>query len=80
MLHQPFGLMTPETLLQAFDGSNRTQLLHFLLPFGVTRYETAEGGILPAIASSVPNVRAPATPVAQAKPCSNIERRETSTG
>ena len=77
MLHQPFGLMTPSTLLQAFGAWNSLQLAQLWLPFGESRYDTAACGILPAIAALMPVPRMVTAPAAQAAR-RNRQRLDTS--
>src|SRR6266700_1436571 len=77
MLHQPFGLIAPSTLLQAFGAWNSLQFAQFWLPFGEPRYPTADCGILPAIAASIPAPRMATAPAAQAAR-RNRHRRESS--
>src|SRR6266700_7419299 len=77
MLHQPLGLMAPSTLLQALGAWNSLQLAQLWLPFGEPRYDTADCGILPAIAALIPAPRMVTAPAAQAAR-RNRQRRDTS--
>ncbi len=77
MLHQPLGLMAPSTLLQALGAWNSLQLAQLWLPFGEARYDTADCGILPAIAALMPVPRMVTAPAAQAAR-RNKQRRDTS--
>ena len=62
MLHQPLGLITPDTTLQAAGGCHWVQLAQRAVPFGAPRYATercatfAEAAVGPimAAASTIP--------------------------
>ncbi len=40
-LHQPFGLISPSTTLQALGGSKNVQVAHMRMSFGVSRYSAS---------------------------------------
>src|SRR3954453_4673734 len=64
-MHQPSGLILPDTILQAFGASQFTQVSHLLPSFGVSWYCTIAGAILscawaPLTATAPPTTARPA--------------------
>src|ERR1700723_1563106 len=76
-MHQPFGLIVPSTVWQAFGAVKSLQLLHICSPFGESWYLTTLCEILAACAGRMA-ASIVAAPLAHIPP-PNKERLETCT-
>jgi hypothetical protein len=74
-LHQPFGLISPSTSVQAFGSWNNEQLLHSWSPFGESWYST-DACFIFAAACLIGNSKA-AAPAAQPALCKRTIRRDS---
>src|SRR6185437_5206462 len=73
-MHQPFGLILPETILQEAGGSQFTQVSHLFPSFGVSWYCTIFGSILSCAWAPLTATAPPTT----ARPARRIWRRVAS--
>jgi hypothetical protein len=71
-MHQPFGSMVPDTILQAFGGSQFTQVLHLAPSLGVVWYWTIFGSILSWALAATATTLPPTTANPERKTCRRV--------